>query len=115
MLAAIYARFRRVGRRLICCALLVVSPAACVGPGGHNGARAVRVVDPDQALGCTDRGSVHVSVVDKLPELERREGAVARELRELARSSALQLGGNTLVPLTDILDGSQSFAVFQCP
>jgi hypothetical protein len=115
MVVEIFARFGRLGRPLVYGALLAVLPLACVGPGGRHGAQEVAVLTPDEVLGCTDRGSVHVSVMDRLAQLEREEGAVAGELGRLARNSALQLGGNALVPLTDIVDGSRSFAVFECP
>jgi hypothetical protein len=68
-----------------------------------------------QAEGCTPAGSVHVSVADRLVQLQQVEGGVQQELEALARSSALQLGGNALVAVTAIEAGSRSYAVYRCP
>jgi hypothetical protein len=75
----------------------------------------VRVVTAEQLQGCRNVGSAQVSVIDQLPSLQQVDGAVARELVVLASNSALQLGGNAIVEMTNIVDGSQSFAVFRCP
>ncbi len=89
--------------------------AGCAGSGARGGADSVRVVTAEQLQGCTNVGSAHVAVVDKLPQLQLADGAVARELIVLASNSAVQLGGNAIIEMTDIVDGRQSFAVFDCP
>lgn len=88
---------------------------ACAGPGGRQAADAVRLLVADQLQDCSQAGSVHVSVVDNLAQLQQVDGGVQRELVTLARHSALQLGGNAIVAVTGIDDGSQSFAVYRCP
>jgi hypothetical protein len=89
--------------------------AGCAATGGGAPEDSVRVVTAEQLRGCTNVGSAHVSVVDNLAELQKVEGAVAGKLIALAKNSALQLGGNAIVEMTNIVDGSQSFAVFNCP
>ena len=74
----------------------------------------VRLVTDREIAGCDKVGITHVSVVDNLDRLSQVDGGVAAELSALARNSAVQLGGNRIVALSDIKDGAQSFAVFNC-
>ena len=107
--------FFRNGLSAVAAVSAVLVLVGCIGSGVRGGGDAVRVVSAEQLQGCTNVGSAHVSVIDKLPQLQQVDGAVARELAALASNSALQLGGNALVEMTNIVDGSQSFAVFKCP
>jgi len=78
-----------------------------------SGAR-VRVATADEVEDCDDAGTTHVSVMDKLGVVERKQAKVAKELETLARNSAAQLGGDSVVATTEIVDGTQTFAVYQC-
>jgi hypothetical protein len=89
--------------------------AGCAVFGARQSPESVRVVTAEQIQGCTNVGSAHVSLVDNLSQLQQVDGAVARELIALASNSARQLGGNAIIEMTNIVDGSQSFAVFKCP
>jgi len=95
--------------------LLAIVLIGCAGPGRQRPADRVRVVTAEQLHGCTNVGFAHVSVVDKLQQLQQVDGALAEKLVSLAGNSAAQLGGNAIVEMTNIVDGSQSFAVFKCP
>jgi Domain of unknown function (DUF4156) len=95
---------------LACLAL----PGGCAGPGGGLNPDKVQLLTADQLHGCTQTGSVHVSVVDRLEQMQK-EGRLPQELAALARRSALQLDGNTIVASTGIDNGSQSFDVYYCP
>ena len=74
----------------------------------------VRFVTDKEIDGCRKVGVTHVSVVDRLETLDQVEGGVAAELKALARNSAVQLGGNAVVQMSEINQGSQTFAVFSC-
>ena len=74
----------------------------------------VRVLTAQEVRTCVDAGTTHVSVLDKLGKLRRSGGKVSVELATLARNSAAQLGGNAIVPVTDIVDGAQTFGVYKC-
>lgn len=78
-------------------------------------APAVRTLTAGEVAGCTPAGSVHVSVADSLARLQTTEGAVQQALARLAADSAEQLGGNAIVAVTGIDNGSQSFDVYRCP
>jgi hypothetical protein len=53
-------------------------------------------------------------VLDKVAGVRRGYTTVAEELATLARNSAAQLGGDTVVPTSEIVDGTQTFAVYNC-
>lgn len=93
---------------------LLASLGACAWVKPSPQAEQVKVVSLEAVKDCAEAGTTHVSVLDKLGKLRRSEGKVATELATLARNSAVQLGGNAVVPLTDIVDGAQTFAVYKC-
>ena len=73
----------------------------------------VRVLDPSEVESCRELGKTNNSVTSKII-LERAEEAVAKELRIIARNSAARMGGDTIVPLTVIEAGHQTFVVYKC-
>jgi len=74
----------------------------------------VQVATAAEVAGCREAGSTQVSVLDKVAGVRRGYSAVSEELAVLARNSAAQLGGDTVVPTSEIVDGTQSFAVYKC-
>jgi len=89
--------------------------SGCAGIAGAPSLDSVHIVTAEQLGHCRNVGSVHVAVVDSLPQLQSVEGAVAEALLKLAKQSTLQLGGNALVEMSNISAGSQSFEAFDCP
>lgn len=90
--------------------------SGCAGWWRHEPpAKSVRIVTAEEVGDCTHVGSTHVSVIDKRLQLEQTEGAVKAELLRLAGQSAEQMGGNAVIEMTNMDDGSQSFALFRCP
>lgn len=74
----------------------------------------VRLITADGLTGCTRLGTTHVSLMDKLEPLLQNEAQLAEELVALARNSAVQFGGNAIMALTGIREGTQSFAIYSC-
>lgn len=74
----------------------------------------VRVATAAEVAACREVGSTQVSVLDKVAGIRRGYTTVSEELANLARNSAAQLGGDTVVPTSEIVDGSQTFAVYDC-
>lgn len=73
----------------------------------------VRILDPNEVATCKELGKTSTSVTDKII-VDRPEDTISKELRALARNSAARMGGDTIVPLTVIKNGSQSFVVYKC-
>jgi hypothetical protein len=94
------------------CLMAGVGACAWVKPTAQG--EQVRVLTPQDVEECTETGSTQVSVLDKLGKLRRSEGRVAVELETLARNSASHLGGNVVVPVSEIVEGVQTFAVYRC-
>jgi hypothetical protein len=74
----------------------------------------VRVLDATEVATCKELGAATVSLVDKVAGIERDPQKVQKELELLARNSAARMGGDTVVPASDISDGQQRFTVYKC-
>mgnify|MGYP002713030957 CR=1 FL=1 len=74
----------------------------------------VRVLDASEVTSCKELGNTTVALLDKIAGIDRSREKVAEELRILARNSAAKIGGDTVVPISDISDGQQRFAVYKC-
>lgn len=79
-------------------------------PGGEK----VRVLDPGEVDSCRELGKTNVSVTWAVLGMPRTEEVVGKELRAVARNRASEMGGDTIVPLTVINEGKQSFVVYKC-
>ncbi len=73
----------------------------------------VRVLEPGEVDSCRELGKTNNSVTARVI-VERPEETIAKELRIIARNSAARMGGDTIVPLTVIEAGQQSFVVYKC-
>lgn len=101
-------------KKLIIAAAATLSLSACswvqVTPGGQS----VRLVQNlDGVAGCKELGATTSTVMSKF-FIERDYDKVARELADLARNSAAELGGDTIVPTSQINDGKRNFGVYKC-
>jgi len=74
----------------------------------------VHVLDTKQTEGCKKLGQTTTSVLAKKGIITRDEEKVSGELATLARNSAADMGGNVIVPISDIKNGERSFAVYNC-
>lgn len=99
---------------LVAVAALVGALQACAWVKPSAAGAEVRVATAAEVAGCREAGSTQVSVLDKVAGVRRGYTTVSEELANLARNSAAQLGGDTVVPTSEIVDGAQSFAVYDC-
>ena len=74
----------------------------------------VRVLSAEEVTKCTKVGQTQVSLLAKLAGIERNPQKVQDELNVLARNSAVELDGDTVVPISPVEDGKQTFAVYRC-
>jgi hypothetical protein len=93
---------------------LLVSLSACafVKPS-DRGAR-VKVAEASEVGQCRKVGTTTVSVMDKVIGMPRGYRTLAEELSNMARNEAPNLDGDTVVPVSDIVDGQQQFEVYDC-
>ncbi len=74
----------------------------------------VRLVQSAKAVeSCKKIGKVNTKVVSEVV-FNRDAEKVAGELADLARNEAATLGGDTIVPTSEIIDGRRSYDVYQC-
>lgn len=92
--------------------LLLVTGCTWVKP--EPGSERVRIVTAEEAAGCQRIGTASASVRDRVLAVQRKPGKVAAELDTLARGSALDLGGDTLVPAGPVVDGKRDYIVYRC-
>ena len=87
--------------------------SACATVSLTEGGEKVRVLDPTEVTSCKNLGRTTTSVTAKVI-FDRPEEAVSNELQMVARNGAARMGGDTIVPLTVIENGTQTFVVYKC-
>lgn len=96
-------------------ALLAAASAGCsfveVEPQGK---RVFVARDAAEVAQCRKRGDIEVSVKDRVGFYERKALTVRDELATLARNEANRLTADTVLPITEPVDGSQRFAAYEC-
>ncbi len=95
---------------LLCAAFLL---SACSTLKLTEGGEKVRILDPDEVASCKNLGRTNTSVTAKVV-FDRPADVIAEELATVARNSASRMGGDTIVPLTIIENGQQTFVVYKC-
>ncbi len=94
-------------------ASLALALSACSGITLTDAGEKVRVLDPGEVASCREKGKTNNSVTAKFV-LERPADVVAGELIMMARNSAARMGADTIVPLTVVDNGQQTFMVYKC-
>lgn len=93
--------------------IAIVLPACTwvdLSPEGEK----VRVLSASEVTSCKKLGKTTVSLKDQIAGFDRSEEKVQKELQALARNSAVDLKGDTVVPASDIKKGKQTFNVYRC-
>lgn len=80
-------------------------------PGGDQ----VRVVaSPADVAGCREIGKTTVSLLDRVGAFKRDQKKVEDELAILGRNSAAEMGGDTILPVSEVFQGERRFMVYRC-
>jgi hypothetical protein len=87
--------------------------SACSTMKLTEGGEKVRLLDPNEVSSCKNLGRTNTSVTAKVV-FDRPADVVAEELATVARNSAARMGGDTIVPLTVVEGGQQTFEVYKC-
>ncbi len=77
-------------------------------------AEKVRVLAPEEVSTCKKLGQANASVIAKVLGIPRPIETISKELASIGRNRAANMGGDTIVPLTVIEEGEQSFVVYKC-
>lgn len=79
-----------------------------------QGSDRVSVADVNQVASCESKGKATVSVLTKVGFISRSVDAVEDNLVQLARNSALDIGGDTIVKNEMPEFGKRTFAIYKC-
>lgn len=74
----------------------------------------VRVLEPSEVTTCKKLGKTNVSLKAKVGPWKRKQKKVRKELEYLGRNTAADMGGDTIVPASEIKEGKRTFAVYKC-
>ncbi|MEO5812054.1 MAG: DUF4156 domain-containing protein [Rhodanobacter sp.] len=99
--------------------LLLLAPVLLLGACSwgitpESGSKNVRTVWSGDVSACRDMGKVTVSVMDRVGPVNRNEITVRDELQVMARNEAAKMHADTIKPLAEPVDGSQSWGAYQC-
>ena len=86
----------------------------CASIEMSSGGEKVRVLAPNEVSSCKHLGRTNNSVTAKVAGVKRPIETIESELMTMARNSASDMGGDTIVPLTVLTNGKQSFNVYKC-
>ncbi len=96
---------------LIVGTVLIISSCATIKLS--SGGEKVRVLAPNEISTCKLLGKTSNSVTAKVV-VKRPIETIESELMIMGRNSASDMGGDTIVPLTVVTDGKQSFNIYKC-
>ncbi|MEZ5570887.1 MAG: DUF4156 domain-containing protein [Halioglobus sp.] len=92
----------------------LLAASGCTWVDAKPGASRVTLVKPEHVSQCKPLGTTVSQVKDKVGGIHRSEDKVAEELLTLAKNSAVDLGGDTLVAESGPVDGAQKFTIYKC-
>ena len=101
-------------KKLACIVILLATMPACTWVKSTDASQNVRLLTSEQVSQCKKLGRATVSVLDKVGFISRSEEKMEGELLTLARNSAAEMGGDTVVVAGSISKGEQPFDVYQC-
>ena len=99
---------------MLSAATAVVLMTGCAWVKPTPGGSRVSVVTNDQANYCEKIGQTKANTQKSVGFLDRNASKISEELITLARNSAYEMGGNAIIPITQVVDGKQTFAVLRC-
>ena len=101
-------------RKIIGLGLVVLLLSACswvkMTPEGEE----VTVAKAAHVANCKFAGTTTVSVKSDIVSFKRDAEKMKTELETLARNEANKLKGDTIVPVSEIKDGEQTFKIYKC-
>ena len=94
--------------------LAILSTSSCswvkLTPEGEK----VRVLSINEVSSCKKLGKTMTTLKDKIAGMARKESKVQKEMQVLARNSAAEMGGDTVVAVSEVQEGRQTFEVYKC-
>jgi len=93
---------------------VVMMVSGCTWVEATDKGAEVSVATFEQVQLCTKLGKATVAVLDNIAFIPRSEVQVAGELQTMGKNSAAEMGGDTIVAVSKVIDGEQAFNVYRC-
>lgn len=101
-------------KRIVTLSVLSLALSACqfvpLTPGGEK----ARVLSAAEVQQCRKIGNSTASTKADILGIKRQEAVISEELARLARNNAAAMGGDTVVPGSEIVEGRQLFDIYKC-
>ena len=94
--------------------LAVLMITGCIWVKPEHGTIHVQVLSHAQAAQCKQLGRTTVSVLSSIAFIPRSEEQVRAELETLARNSAVEIDGDSIVAISKIIEGEQVYNIYRC-
>lgn len=106
----------KLSKPMLFVALALPLLAGCASKliGERVGADLVELQEASQVTNCKNLGKVHVSVLAEVGFITRRPEDVEANLVQMARNSAVDRGGDTVVKGNSTEYGKRTFDVYKC-
>jgi len=88
---------------------------ACTWVQLSSAGEGVEIRTATQVANCERLGVASSTTMDRLLVVDRNNERQQEELYILARNEAGSMGGNAVVPVTNVTNGRQRFEVYSCP
>lgn len=105
-------RWRASAITLICAVPLFA--AGCSFVQLDAGAEEVEILAAERVTDCDRVGQTRVNTAHRIVFIPRGDRAIEGELDKLARNSAVELGGDTAVRVTEIEEGKARYEIYDC-
>lgn len=105
----------RITRKLLLPVVIgAVLAAGCVFVQPTVQGKKVRILTAGEVERCRPLGTLTSTVADRVGLIQRSREAVEDDVTLNAQNAAAQMGGDTIVPTTAMVDGKQTFEVYRC-
>ncbi len=94
--------------------LLPVVTTGCTFVTLKPSAEQVLVLSQERVRNCRQLGTTRVTTMIKFGVIARGDSTISEELARLARNNAVDMGGDTVSPLSKIDNGEQTFGIYRC-
>jgi hypothetical protein len=100
--------------RVVSVLLVAARLAGCVLVKPTVEGKKVRVLTAGEVTRCGSLGTMTSSVADHVGAIPRGQEAVQDDVTLNAKNAAAEMGGDTVVPASELRGGKQTFNVYRC-
>lgn len=100
--------------KLALCILFPLLLNACTWVELTSEGEKVRILSMDEVSRCQKMGQTTSTTKASVAGVGRHPNAIIDELNTLARNSAINLKGDTVVPTGELQNGQQTYLVYRC-